>query len=123
MSYAVDFLARTGDAADLEGEGRRFRGALLAQQELRRYRTQSWSVPGRGTDHCAHSRSTASGGVQLPGLERPSAPLLAFDSLSEALLTDYGGKLDSRAKDYRELNAGASLRMGDVFDGLQSLSA
>jgi light-regulated signal transduction histidine kinase (bacteriophytochrome) len=47
--------------------------------------------------------------------------LQAFDALSEALLADYGGKLDSKAKDYIERMRNASQRMGDVFGGLQSL--
>jgi light-regulated signal transduction histidine kinase (bacteriophytochrome) len=91
-----------------------------AQQELRRYRTQ--------LEHLVEERTTALTAINRE-LEAFSylvsndlrAPLLAFDGLSEALLADYGGKLDAKAKDYLQRMRRASQRMGDVFDGLQSL--
>jgi len=91
-----------------------------AQQELRRYRTQlERLVEERTTALTAINRELEAFSYLVSNDLR--APLLAFDSLSEALLTDYGGKLDSRAKDYLERMRRASQRMGDVFDGLQSL--
>ncbi len=49
------------------------------------------------------------------------APLLAFDSLNEALLKDYSGSLDDRAKGYLQRMRTASRRMTSAFDGLQTL--
>lgn len=50
------------------------------------------------------------------------APLRAISGFSEALLTDYAGKLDANARDYLERIRSASRRMGQLIDALLSLS-
>jgi len=117
---AVDFVFAPVVPAILRAKVAVFVELYRAQQELRRYRTQ--------LEHLVEERTTALTAINRE-LEAFSylvsndlrAPLLAFDGLSEALLADYGGKLDDRAKDYLQRMRRASLRMGDVFDGLQSL--
>ena len=94
-----------------------------AQQELLWYRTQlegAWSRNGplRSLRSTASWRRSATWSRTTFGRRCWRSTVS-----SQALLTDYGGKLDSRAKDYLEQMRRASLRMGDVFDGLQSLSA
>jgi light-regulated signal transduction histidine kinase (bacteriophytochrome) len=91
-----------------------------ARQELRRYRVQLQDlVEERTTALTAINRELEAFSYSVSHDLR--APLLAFDGLSQALLDDYGGRLDDRAKDYLERMRGASQRMGSVFDGLQSL--
>lgn len=117
---AVDFVFAPVVPAILRAKVTVFVELYRAQQELRRYRTQ--------LEHLVEERTTALTAINRE-LEAFSylvsndlrAPLLAFDGLSEALLADYGGKLDDRAKDYLQRMRRASQRMGDVFDGLQSL--
>jgi two-component system, sensor histidine kinase and response regulator len=117
---AVDFVFAPVVPAILRAKVAAFVELYRAQQELRRYRTQ--------LEHLVEERTTALTAINRE-LEAFSylvsndlrAPLLAFDGLSEALLADYGGKLDDRAKDYLQRMRRASQRMGDVFDGLQSL--
>jgi signal transduction histidine kinase len=117
---AVDFVFAPVVPAILRAKVAVFVELYRAQQELRRYRTQ--------LEHLVEERTTALTAINRE-LEAFSylvsndlrAPLLAFDGLSEALLADYGGKLDDRAKDYLKRMRRASQRMGDVFDGLQSL--
>jgi two-component system sensor histidine kinase/response regulator len=117
---AVDFVFAPVVPAILRAKVAVFVELYRAQQELRRYRTQ--------LEHLVEERTTALTAINRE-LEAFSylvsndlrAPLLAFDGLSEALLGDYGGKLDDRAKDYLHRMRRASQRMGDVFDGLQSL--
>ena len=117
---AVDFVFAPVVPAILRAKVAVFVELYRAQQELRRYRTQ--------LEHLVEERTTALTAINRE-LEAFSylvsndlrAPLLAFDGLSEALLADYGGKLDDRAKDYLQRMRRASQRMGDVFDGLQSL--
>ena len=117
---AVDFVFAPVVPSILRAKVGVFVELYRAQQELRRYRTQ--------LEHLVAERTTALTAINRE-LEAFSylvsndlrAPLLAFDGLSEALLADYGGKLDGRAKDYLERMRRASQRMGDVFDGLQSL--
>jgi len=117
---AVDFVFAPVVPAVLRAKVAVFVELYRAQQELRRYRTQ--------LEHLVEERTTALTAINRE-LEAFSylvsndlrAPLQAFDGLSEALLSDYGGKLDGRAKDYLERMRRASQRMGDVFDGLQSL--
>ena len=117
---AVDFVFAPVVPAILRAKVAVFVELYRAQQELRRYSTQ--------LEHLVEERTTALTAINRE-LEAFSylvsndlrAPLLAFDGLSEALLADYGGKLDDRAKDYLQRMRRASQRMGDVFDGLQSL--
>ena len=117
---AVDFVFAPVVPAILRAKVAVFVELYRAQQELRRYRNQ--------LEHLVEERTTALTAINRE-LEAFSylvsndlrAPLLAFDGLSEALLADYGSKLDSRAKDYLSRMRRASQRMGDVFDGLQSL--
>jgi signal transduction histidine kinase len=117
---AVDFVFAPVVPAILRAKVAVFVELYRAQQELRRYRTQ--------LEHLVEERTTALTAINRE-LEAFSylvsndlrAPLLAFDGLSEALLADYGGKLDAKAKDYLQRMRRASQRMGDVFDGLQSL--
>jgi two-component system sensor histidine kinase/response regulator len=117
---AVDFVFAPVVPAILRAKVTVFVELYRAQQELRRYRNQ--------LEHLVEERTTALTAINRE-LEAFSyllsndlhAPLLAFDGLSEALLTDYGAKLDSRAKDYLQRMRRASQRMRDVFDGLQAL--
>jgi two-component system sensor histidine kinase/response regulator len=117
---AVDFVFAPVVPAILRAKVAVFVELYRGQQELRRYRTQ--------LEHLVEERTTALTAINRE-LEAFSylvsndlrAPLQAFDGLSEALLADYGDKLDSRAKDYLQRMRRASQRMGDVFDGLQSL--
>jgi two-component system, sensor histidine kinase and response regulator len=117
---AVDFVFAPVVPAILRAKVGVFVELYRAQQELRRYRNQ--------LEHLVEERTTALTAINRE-LEAFSylvsndlrAPLHAFDGLSETLLADYGGKLDSRAKDYLQRMRRASQRMGDVFDGLQSL--
>jgi light-regulated signal transduction histidine kinase (bacteriophytochrome) len=91
-----------------------------AQQELRRYRNQlEQLVEERTTALTAINRELEAFSYSVSHDLR--APLLAFDGLSQALLDDYGGSLDNRARDYLQRMRRASQRMGSVFDGLQSL--
>ena len=117
---AVDFVFAPVVPAILRAKVGVFMELYRAQQELRRYRNQ--------LEHLVEERTTALTAINRE-LEAFSylvsndlrAPLQAFDGLSEALLADYGGKLDGRAKDYIQRMRRASQRMGSVFDGLQSL--
>jgi two-component system sensor histidine kinase/response regulator len=117
---AVDFVFAPVVPAILRAKVTVFVELYRAQQELRRYRNQ--------LEHLVEERTTALTAINRE-LEAFSylvsndlrAPLQAFDGLSQALLADYGSKLDRKAKDYIERMRKASQRMGDVFDGLQSL--
>jgi signal transduction histidine kinase len=117
---AVDFVFAPVVPAILRAKVAVFVELYRAQQELRRYRTQlERLVEERTTALTAINRELEAFSYLVSNDLR--APLMAFDGLSEALLADYGGKLDNRAKDYLERMRRASQRMGDVFDGLQSL--
>ena len=117
---AVDFVFAPVVPAILRAKVGVFVELYRAQQELRRYRTQ--------LEQLVEERTIALTAVNLE-LEAFSysvshdlrAPLLAFDGLSQALLEDYGSRLDNRARDYLQRMRRASQRMGSVFDGLQSL--
>ena len=117
---AVDFVFAPVVPAILRAKVSVFMELYRAQQELRRYRNQ--------LEHLVEERTTALTAINRE-LEAFSylvsndlrAPLQAFDRLSEALLADYGGKMDARAEDYIQRMRRASHRMGAVFDGLQSL--
>ncbi|HEX7021909.1 MAG TPA: ATP-binding protein [Trueperaceae bacterium] len=50
------------------------------------------------------------------------APLRAVDGFSQALLEDYGGKLDETAQRYVARIRGGAQRMGELIDALLSLS-
>jgi PAS domain S-box-containing protein len=50
------------------------------------------------------------------------APLRAISGFSEALATDYAGRLDEKALDYLERIRSASQRMGQLIDALMALS-
>jgi two-component system sensor histidine kinase/response regulator len=117
---AVDFVFAPVVPAILRAKVTVFVELYRAQQELRRYRTQlERLVQERTTALTAINRELEAFSYLVSNDLR--APLHAFDGLSEALLKDYGSKLDSRAKDSLQRMRRASQRMGDVFDGLQSL--
>lgn len=50
------------------------------------------------------------------------APLRSIDGFSQALLEDYGGRLDDTGKDYLRRARGATQRMADLIDDLLALS-
>ena len=117
---AVDFVFAPVVPAILRAKIGVFVDLYRAQQELRRYRTQLEElVEERTTALTAINRELEAFSYSVSNDLR--APLLAFDGLSKALLDDYGGRLDDRAKDYLQRMRRASQRMGSVFDGLQSL--
>ena len=117
---AVDFVFAPVVPAILRAKVGMFVDLYRAQQELRRYRTQLEElVEERTTALTAINRELEAFSYSVSNDLR--APLLAFDGLSKALLDDYGGRLDDRAKDYLQRMRRASQRMGSVFDGLQSL--
>jgi signal transduction histidine kinase len=117
---AVDFVFAPVVPAILRAKVGVFVELYRAQQELRRYRNQLEElVEERTTALTAINRELEAFSYSVSHDLR--APLLAFDGLSQALLEDYGGRLDNRAKDYLHRMRRASQRMGSVFDGLQSL--
>jgi signal transduction histidine kinase len=117
---AVDFVFAPVVPAILRAKVGVFVELYRAQQELRRYRTQLENlVQERTTALTAINRELEAFSYLVSNDLR--APLQAFDSLSEALLADYGDKLDSGATDYLQRMRRASQRMGAIFDGLQSL--
>jgi two-component system, sensor histidine kinase and response regulator len=117
---AVDFVFAPVVPAILRAKVGVFVDLYRAQQELRRYRTQLEElVEERTTALTAINRELEAFSYSVSNDLR--APLLAFDGLSKALLEDYAGGLDDRAKDYLQRMRRASQRMGSVFEGLQSL--
>jgi len=117
---AVDFVFAPMVPAILRAKVAVFVELYRAQQELRRYRSQlEMLVEERTTALTAVNRELEAFSYSVSNDLR--APLLAFDGLSQALLEDYGGKLDKKAKDYLLRMRRASERMTSVFDGLQSL--
>jgi signal transduction histidine kinase len=117
---AVDFVFAPVVPAILRAKVAVFVELYRAQQELRRYRSQlEMLVEERTTALTAVNRELEAFSYSVSNDLR--APLLAFDGLSQALLEDYGGKLDKKAKDYLLRMRRASERMTSVFDGLQSL--
>jgi signal transduction histidine kinase len=117
---AVDFVFAPVVPPILRAKVGVFVELYRAQQELRRYRNQLEElVEARTTALTAVNRELEAFSYSVSHDLR--APLLAFDGLSQALLEDYGGRLDERAKDYLNRMRRASQRMGAVFDGLQSL--
>ncbi len=117
---AVDFVFAPVVPAIMRAKVTVFVELYKAQQELRRYRTQlERLVQERTTALTAINRELEAFSYSVSHDLR--APLLAFDSLNESLLEDYGEKLDPRAKDYLRRMRTASERMTSVFDGLQTL--
>jgi len=117
---AVDFVFAPVVPAILRAKVAVFVELYRAQQELRRYRSQlEVLVEERTTALTSINRELEAFSYSVSHDLR--APLLAFDGLSEALLEDYGDRLDSRAKDYLHRIRRASQRMTSVFDGLQQL--
>jgi two-component system, sensor histidine kinase and response regulator len=117
---AVDFVFAPVVPAILRAKVAVFVELYRAQQELRRYRSQlELLVEERTTALTAVNRELEAFSYSVSNDLR--APLLAFDGLSQALLEDYGGRLDKKAKDYLIRMRRASERMTSVFDGLQSL--
>lgn len=117
---AVDFVFAPLVPAILRAKVGVFVELYRAQQELRRYRTQLEElVEERTTALTAINRELEAFSYSVSNDLR--APLMAFDGLSQALLEEYGDRLDGRGKDYLQRMRRASQRMGAVFDGLQSL--
>ncbi|HEY8815529.1 MAG TPA: response regulator [Candidatus Dormibacteraeota bacterium] len=117
---AVDFVYAPVVPAILRAKIGVFMELYRAQQELRRYRTQlEQLVEERTTALTAINRELEAFSYLVSNDLR--APLQAFDGLSEALLADYGRKLDRRGKEYIQRMRRASQRMEAVVDGLQSL--
>jgi two-component system, sensor histidine kinase and response regulator len=117
---AVDFVFAPVVPAIMRAKVSVFVELYRAQQELRRYRNQLEElVEERTTALTAINRELEAFSYSVSHDLR--APLLAFDGLSQALLDDYGDRLDERGKDYLQRMRRASQRMGAVFDGLQSL--
>ncbi|HSP08929.1 MAG TPA: response regulator [Candidatus Dormibacteraeota bacterium] len=117
---AVDFVFAPVVAAILRAKVTVFIELYRAQQELKRYRSQlEVLVEERTTALTAINRELEAFSYSVSHDLR--GPLVAFDGLSQALLDDYSGQLDERAKDYLRRMRGASQRMTSVFDGLQTL--
>lgn len=117
---AVDFVFAPVVPAILRAKVTVFVELYRAQQELRRYRSQlEVLVEERTTALTAINRELEAFSYSVSNDLR--GPLVAFDGLSQALLDDYSGQLDERAKDYLRRMRGASQRMTSVFDGLQAL--
>ena len=117
---AVDFVFAPVVPAILRAKVAVFVELYRAQQELRRYRSQlEVLVEERTTALTAINRELEAFSYSVSNDLR--APLLAFDGLSQALLDEYGTKLDKKAKDYLQRMRRASQRMASVFEGLQSL--
>jgi two-component system sensor histidine kinase/response regulator len=117
---AVDFVFAPVVPAILRAKIAVFVELYRAQQELRRYRSQlEVLVEERTTALTAINRELEAFSYSVSNDLR--APLLAFDGLSQALLDDYGSKLDKKAKDHLQRMRRASQRMRSVFEGLQSL--
>lgn len=117
---AVDFVFAPVVPAILRAKVSVFVELYRAQQELRRYRSQlEVLVEERTTALTAINRELEAFSYSVSNDLR--APLVAFDGLSQALLDDYGGQLDDRARDYLKRMRAASARVTSVFDGLQTL--
>src|SRR6266568_6296293 len=107
---AVDFVFAPVVPAIMRAKVGVFVELYRAQQELRRYRTQLETlVQERTTALTAINRELEAFSYSVSHDLR--APLLAFDSLNEALLKDYSGSLDDRAKGYLQRMRTASRRM------------
>src|SRR3981081_3635318 len=95
---AVDFVFAPVVPAILRAKVAVFVELYRAQQELRRYPSQlEVLVEERTTALTSINRELEAFSYSVSHDLR--APLLAFDGLSQALLEDYGGRLDTRAED------------------------
>jgi two-component system, sensor histidine kinase and response regulator len=116
---AVDFVFAPVVPAILRAKATVFIELYRAQQELKRYRSQLEVLVGeRTTALTAINRELEALSYSVSHDLRE--PLVAFDGLSQALLDEYGGQLDDRAKDYLRRMRGASQHMASVFHGLQT---
>jgi signal transduction histidine kinase len=117
---AVDFVFAPVVPAIVRAKVSVFVELYRAQQELRRYRSQlEVLVEERTTALTAINRELEAFSYSVSHDLR--APLVALDGLSHALLSDYRGQLDDRAKDYLRRMREASQRLASVFDGLETL--
>jgi two-component system, sensor histidine kinase and response regulator len=117
---AVDFVFAPVVPAIVRAKVSVFVELYRAQQELRRYRSQlEVLVEERTTALTAINRELEAFSYSVSHDLR--APLVALDSLSHALLSDYSGQLDDRAKDYLRRMREATQRLASVFDGLETL--
>jgi two-component system, sensor histidine kinase and response regulator len=117
---AVDFVFAPVVPAIVRAKVSVFVELYRAQQELRRYRSQlEVLVEERTTALTAINRELEAFSYSVSHDLR--APLVALDGLSHALLSDYSGQLDDRAKDYLRRMREASQRLASVFDGLETL--
>lgn len=117
---AVDFVFAPVVPAIVRAKVSIFVELYRAQQELRRYRSQlEVLVEERTTALTAINRELEAFSYSVSHDLR--APLVALDGLSHALLSDYSGQLDDRAKDYLRRMREASQRLACVFDGLETL--
>jgi two-component system, sensor histidine kinase and response regulator len=117
---AVDFVFAPVVPAIVRAKVSVFVELYRAQQELRRYRSQlEVLVEERTTALTAINRELEAFSYSVSHYLR--APLVVLDGLSHALLSDYSGQLDDRAKDYLRRMREASQRLASVFDGLETL--
>ena len=107
-----------------EDENRRFREELL-RKELE-------AAEARAVRDLAETRAVLVEELKRKNLELEAfsysvshdlrAPLRAVDGFSKALLDDYAGALEPKAKDYLERVRAAARRMGELIDDLLELS-
>ena len=117
---AVDFVFAPVVPAIMRAKVTVFVERYRAQQELRRYRTQLETlVEERTIALTAINRELEAFSYSVSHDLR--GPLVAFDSLSKAMLEKYGGELDATATANLEKMREASARMTSVFEGLQML--
>jgi two-component system, sensor histidine kinase and response regulator len=117
---AVDFVFAPVVPAIMRAKVTVFVELYRAQQELRRYRTQLETlVEERTIALTAINRELEAFSYSVSHDMR--GPLVAFDSLSKAMLEKYGGELDATATANLEKMREASARMTSVFEGLQML--
>lgn len=117
---AVDFVFAPVLPAVMRAKVTVFVELYRAQQELRRYQTQLETlVEERTIALTAINRELEAFSYAVSHDLR--APLTSFDTMSKALLEDYGSRLDARATRQLRRMREASERMASVFDGLQML--
>src|SRR3981081_1007252 len=95
---AVDFVFAPVVPAILRAKVAVFVELYRAQQELRRYRTRLETLVEERTTALTSINPKLAAFIYSVSNDL-RAPLLAFDGLSQALLEDYGGRLDTRAED------------------------
>ncbi len=117
---AVDFVFAPVVPAILRAKVSVFVELYRAQQELRRYRTQLETlVEERTIALTAINRELEAFSYSVSHDLR--GPLVSFESMSKALLKNYGDRLDQKATASLQGMREASERMTSVFDGLQML--